>query len=428
MALNIPSVPYEPSPILSAMGRQNALTKSALENQYYGPAQQADIASKTTYARYLPAQIQAEVLANPNAWAVMGKPQLESLGQQFSNNITNPPSVQSLSGGIPPGNGLLSLLFNKFMNGNQGQGQAQGNPMQGSPMTQGGNGMMLPPGMGGQAPNPMSPGATPPTPMQQGAAVPSPLVPSTGGFYEGAKGKATAPYTQSPYPAGALIPDPNNPGKLISVADAQAVAASQQAIQGISNLKPILQNISQGAERWLAPAMQGKLKAAQTISYLKQNFGNVGGTLNTLMKQTGLTTKDISDFASWQADQKKAVETYMKARQWPNDETAINKVSQIIEPIPGEGKEYGDRVARELAQLEQQLLPNYQQSLGQGFSLPAQGGQSPQSPQPPQSQQPAQNSGLNQIDLGKNGQAVVQATAKIDNKTYIKVNGKWYPQ
>ena len=240
-----------------------------------------------------------------------------------------------------------------------------------------------------------------------GSSVPSPLVPSAGGGMAGAVGKTIAPMVESPYAPGALIPDPNHPGQLISKGDAQTVASAQQAIQGISNLKPILQDISKGAEKWLAPGMQGKLKAAQAVNWAQQNVGNVGGVMNTLMNQTGLTTKDLSDFAGWQADQQKSVETLMKARQWPQDAAAIGKVSQIIQPIPVEGKEYGDRVTREMAQLENQLLPNYQQSLGGGFTLPTQ----------------------NQQASNKNAQPNVIATATVDNKTYEKhSDGKWYPK
>lgn len=51
MALNIPLPPYEANPMLSAQARANAVSKSALENMYYGNSQQSQIDQRNALAQ-----------------------------------------------------------------------------------------------------------------------------------------------------------------------------------------------------------------------------------------------------------------------------------------------------------------------------------------------------------------------------------------
>lgn len=392
MAIDTPN-PYQPQaggPLVTALRGINALQSDMQGNAIqgaqarYAPYQAYGNAFLTNQqAQWLPYQYQMQAASNPLLWmAAANNPKLQ---QQLSNIMSSPLPGNGSAPNIPmpgqSGNSLMSMLLSKLGN-NQNSSSASSSSLPAQ-----NNAMNIPMNNPMQNSNPSSSMAGEPpagTPAHdawvQGrpGTVVNPLVPSAAGGMAGAAGKMTAPYVESPFAGEALIPDPNNPGALISKAGSPIVTSAQQAIQGISNLKPILQDISKGAEKWLGSGMQGKLKAAQTINSIKQNFGDVGGIMGGLMKKTGLTTKDLSDYASWQADQQKAVETLMKARQWPQDAVALDKVSQIIQPIPGEGKEYGDRVTRELGQLETQLLPNYQKSLGSGFNLPANNAQTPQ--------------------------------------------------
>lgn len=126
MAFNLPlpKVVADVGPgggIPSAINALNAIQKQGLENSYYGPTAQANIASKNTYARYLPAQILGQVLSNPLVWQTMPKEQLQALSNQYTNALTNPPSVESL-GGRPTSNGLLSRFVNWLDNKQGGQG------------------------------------------------------------------------------------------------------------------------------------------------------------------------------------------------------------------------------------------------------------------------------------------------------------------
>ena len=146
MVLPLPKVVADVGPgggIVTGMLGANALTKSNLENKYYGPSAEASIASKNTYARYLPAQILSQMLASPQLWQNASPEQLKALTQQSINSLVNPPDIQSLSGVKKKGDGLFSMLIDKLTGNKESQQPQQqsqnafNNPV--SPMG-GGNG------------------------------------------------------------------------------------------------------------------------------------------------------------------------------------------------------------------------------------------------------------------------------------------------
>lgn len=396
MALPLPNVVADVGPggpLVTSMAGTNALINnlyntqvSKAQAQYAPYTTYADAASKIAYANMLPYQIQAQVLSNPYiALALQRNPDaLSNLLQNFSGSIPNPNNMRNM----PPfpqygngGNGLLSSLINKITGNNSGQGQSQSqlspNALVGgiggvanqyvNPFNQlygnGGNIGNTSAGNGNSIP---ISGNVPTNSQQRGTT--ASLVPAIGGPGQAIIGKTTAQFNQSPYEAGKTFVDAN--GNIVSTPESSQVNAAQQAILGIKNLRPILQDISSGASKWLAPGEKGKLALGQLMNSLQQRFGSLGGIPDSVMKQFGVSKQDISDYAEWQANQQKAVETIMKARQWPQDMVSLDKVSQIIQPIPGEGEAYGQRVAKELAQIEQTLLPNYQQTLTSGYQLP----------------------------------------------------------
>lgn len=118
----------------------NALTKSNLENQYYGPTQMADIAAKNVYAQYLPAQMLGQMLSNPYVWQTMDKNVLNNLVKQYGQTLSNPPSIQSLSGMPNNGGGWASALWNKITGNSGANGAGSSNPLspQGMPSAGGG--------------------------------------------------------------------------------------------------------------------------------------------------------------------------------------------------------------------------------------------------------------------------------------------------
>lgn len=132
----IPSVnPFSQVPgggVNTAMRGINETVKSNLENAYYGPIHEAEIAAKNTYARYLPAQTLATIISQPNFWT-QPKEVVDSIVGQYRNAIANPPTVQSLSGGNPVGGGLLNMFLQKIGLTNNpfanNQNQPNNNPM-----------------------------------------------------------------------------------------------------------------------------------------------------------------------------------------------------------------------------------------------------------------------------------------------------------
>lgn len=376
---------------VSAMNNIGALQQQNLQNQVlgaqaqYAPYQSAANAMLTSQqAQWLPYQYQMQALSNPMLW--MAAQQNPALQQQLTNMMSNPLGGTGIGGAskmmnVPPPQARGETLFNQLIDKLKGTPQTSQNAMQQIP---GANNQVSIPGMNAigspqqaNAISQMQPGqaltigGSPNAINTNPAGSGSPLVPATQGGMAGAAGKMIAPYQETPYKPGTLIPDPNSPGGVISVAEPGTTQTNQTGIQGIANLRPILQDISKGAEKWLGPGEKGKLSLGSTLNQLQQQFGDLGGIPDAVKNQVGVSNKDISDYAAWHAQIAKAAETYMKARGWPQDAVAIQKVSDILEPIPGEGKEYSDRVNQELSQLEQQVLPTYQKTLSGGFNLPS---------------------------------------------------------
>lgn len=364
-------------PFVTAAKGMNALKRQQLDNQIaraqadYAPfTTYADAASKLAYANMLPYQIQAQTMSNPMMWmALKDDPKaLEAVMSNFKNSI---PTGQNIFGNVNlpapmtrqnPTNSIFGALMNKLMGGSN---QQNTNPLAQMLGAQGSNAL----GNSFGAVNQATPAEVNNIANNGNGAPP---LSNAKGFQVAPTGmdaivsKAIKPYTQQIYdPAKTVTTDAGS----FSIPSESQVSASQQAILGIKNLKPILEDISKGAEKWLSSGKKGQVKLGQVASLAEQYFGDLAGIPAGIMKAAGVTKKDISDYAEWQTQQKKAVETYMKARGWPQDELAIKKVSEIFEPVYGEGKEYGDRVARELAQLESQTLPNYQNQLKGGVPL-----------------------------------------------------------
>jgi hypothetical protein len=95
----------------------------------------------------------------------------------------------------------------------------------------------------------------------------------------------------------------------------------------------------------------------------------------------GLTEADLSDYANFKADQSKAVNAVMEARNWPANVVSEAHVADIMTPLPGEGRNYGNRVVHDLAQIDAQVQ-NYKNALQQGQTTAPLTIQYPNSSQP----------------------------------------------
>lgn len=124
MAFNLPLTnPLAVTIPAQAKGIEDLLLAKQ-QNKYYGPSQEANIASKSTYAQYLPSQILGQVLANPLVWQTMDPQQLKSLTNQYANSLRNPPSLRQMIPSLNSGSsdGLLGLLLDK-LSGRQSEQQ-----------------------------------------------------------------------------------------------------------------------------------------------------------------------------------------------------------------------------------------------------------------------------------------------------------------
>jgi hypothetical protein len=113
--------------------------KQQIENQYLGAEKQAEISSKSTYAKYLPAQIMSTMMGTPAFWAAaQNNPDMwNNMQKLMMNSIDNPQLPQ-----VKPqqDSNILNALLGKL--GIGGQGDSSNAMAQGpssSPMMSGGN-------------------------------------------------------------------------------------------------------------------------------------------------------------------------------------------------------------------------------------------------------------------------------------------------
>ena len=170
-----------------------------LENQYYGPTQNAEIASKNAYAQWLPAQLMAQAIASPG-FATLDKTQQNSLLDRYKSALNAPIPANNAP---PSGGGALNALLSFFSKGQQPQG-AQNSLAQ--------------PGMSPQAPQNGSP--------MSGAAQ-NEMISNPGNSMPAGAGYGTPAAQQN---AGQLNPG-SNPNTPISAAE-NAQAAGKAAVLG----------------------------------------------------------------------------------------------------------------------------------------------------------------------------------------------------
>lgn len=363
MALPLPRVvaDVEPGgPLVTSMRGMNALTQSNLENQIksaqakYAPyTTYADAASKLAYANMVPWQIQATVLSNPLLWSALkdNPGAIQSMLQNFTQSV---PKGNQIFGGVQMpapnmqrSNGLMGMLMDKLTGGSNQQ-----NPMQ----------EMTSPAMGGMG---GASGANPLAPSSMGGPA---LLPSSQGGVAGAMAKMTAPYTQSPYSSGSLIPDPNNPSGAISVPTSKMGTTIQTQLLAAKRVEPQLERI---ANEW-APFMDLKGKGKLIGSQIGNFFGSSlpKGTLEKIGLPTDSTLP--SQYAKAKSTTLTAPEALIKAYGLNATNETLDRLQQAIEPLVGENKSgYKTRIKNILEEIRQDQMAQSQQALGGGFNIPA---------------------------------------------------------
>lgn len=193
MALPLPKVvPDAPAGgyIMGAMNNVNALTKGNLENQYYGPMKNAEMASKNAYAQWLPAQLMAQAISGPGFTTLSGDQQ-NALINRYHQALNNPPPQNT----TPSSGGFLSALNNALLPSQQGTASASASNQGNSP-----NSLM---GGAPEQPDQSMPAQQGADPQRSSTAIPTSttgnMANQSGGHGVSAisTGKAQANYTES---------------------------------------------------------------------------------------------------------------------------------------------------------------------------------------------------------------------------------------
>ncbi len=117
--------------VVTAMRGLNALRDEQLQarmrelqNQYYPQETQANIASKTAYAKYIEPEILTKLSSNPQFWAQLSPDQQNSFVNRTRESIMNPTNPLAQISSPKVDNGLFGMLINK-LSGQQNQPSSQ---------------------------------------------------------------------------------------------------------------------------------------------------------------------------------------------------------------------------------------------------------------------------------------------------------------
>ncbi len=321
--------------------------------------------SKMAYAKYLPYQLQAQMLSNPMIYyAFKDHPEvLQAMMSKFSQSIPGAGgSGQDASGSLmnmPKSNGLLGMLMDKLSGG-----KSSDNAMAPS----GANALMQSPNSGG------SMGASSMTPSTG-----SSMVPASQGGMGGVMGKMLAPYETSPRTPGVPYYD-SQTGQIVSAPSVRTAAVVQQQLLGAQRVQPQLERIAKEWEPFLDLKGQGQLLGGRVGNF-------IGSSVSPeTLKSFGLSaSSDLpSKYAKAMATTKTAPEALVKAYGInPTNET-LSRLQETIEPLMGENKEgYTRRIQQVLSEMKSEQESLSQKALSSGFNVT-----------PGQETQPAQGDNL----------------------------------
>ncbi len=374
MALPLPKVVSDVGPggpLVTSMQGMNALTQGNAQARYAPYTAYADAASKIAYANMLPYQIQAQVMSNPMLfYAYKDHPEMlqgmmNSLmksvpqgGNVFGN--VNMPSP----GGSGMGNGLLGTLLGKM--GIGGQGGSSGSNAMNQPM----GGMQQPSGSQGFGAN----NQASPYEVNQianygnnsagGGQTPSALLPGTQGGIPGLIAKNTIAGTVSPEAPGALMPDPNDPNRAISVPTSKSQTAIQQQLLGEKRAEPQLERLASEWSDFMDIPGMAKLGVVKG--------GNMLGISRNDLKAHGINDPDsYSKYAKAQATLKATPEAMIKAYGLNSTNETLERLQDIIAPQWGENKEgYKNRLRQQISELKSEQVSPSEQALSSGYNIP----------------------------------------------------------
>ena len=315
--------------LVTSLSGVNALNHQMLQNKLLG-----------VQTQYYPLTTALQAMSNPLMWAFLSKnPQAQNAITQMMGG-----AMGQATGGNQGGGGLLSTITNKL-------GSIFGGTPS-SPQQQSGGG------------NALQAGGTDTSGSSGGG---NPMLPSQGGMMGGVFGKETAPFTQSPYPGGALIPDAQ--GGAISVPTGGTVDTAQTAISAINRVQPMLDAVIKDAPKYLGAGEKGKIKVASFVNNLKQYGGNLGGLPDATLNALNIDPDDVSGYNNWNSNIVNSAESVMKGMALPQNADSFHQIQTILTPTEGEtGKGYAKRIQSQLDQLQQQKAQQ-ERNINYGFQV-----------------------------------------------------------
>lgn len=346
MAIPLPRVVADVGPggpLVTALEGVNALRKSNAEAQYAPYLAAAEAASKSAYAKYLPYQLQAQVIANPLIAMALSQSKDKNGVSDYTNMLNNFKNSIPMNGGdmggmgIPApnqlGNGLVSLFLNKIAGQKQPQPGQQSNQINNVPEQESQNNLLPP----------------------------NPLLPSAQGNIAGVVGKMGAQYIESPYGGGSLIPDPRNPGYAISVPTGSNVDELQKRVIASKRVIPVIESISDNMAPFLTLSGESKEKLTRVANYF--------GVDAKKLKEKGLDAFSPSQLAFAKQNIEIAPADMLKAFGLTDTVDAMKRLQTAVEPVKGETPEgYKWRLYKTINQIANDQMGTNLQVLGQGIS------------------------------------------------------------
>lgn len=341
--------------LIRALNGINEYQINKANAQYAPETAYSNALSKMAYAKYLPYQLQSQMLSNPMIYyAFKDHPEeLQKMMSSFSQSIPGGGTVGGASNDLmnmpkSGSNGLMGMLINK-LSGNSNNAMNQGGANDNGVTS--GNALM-------QSPVSSNP------PMGE-PATGSSMVPASQGGMGGVTGKMMAPYETSPRTPGVPYFD-SKTGQIISAPSVRTSAVVQQQLLGAQRVQPQLERIANEWSPFLDLKGKAQLQGAR--------IGNlVGSSVSPeTLKSFGLSpSSDLpSRYAKAMATTKTAPEALVKAYGInPTNET-LNRLQEVIEPLVGENKEgYTHRIQQELAEIKQEQEALSAKALSSGFNV-----------------------------------------------------------
>lgn len=316
--------------LIDSLNAMNALTKSRLENKYYGPTQMANALSKAAYAKFAYPEAVTKFLSLPGVPQALGPEKYNQLISQLREGVNqqSPDLFGAASQGQSQGQGgLLSPFLSQGMNklskmfGFQGEDQPKNALMQAPNMKR------------GQEEKPSS-------------GTPSGITP-------------TVSFSNKP---GTVAM--GSQGQLTSIPTAKTISQTQSQLLAFKRVKPQLERLASEWEPFLNLKGKGKLLGSRVSNLL----GDI--VPEDVKKQFGIEGDLPKKYAKAVATTEALPESLLKAYGLNVTDESLRRMQHTIQPLWGEdAKNYKNRIAEQLEEMRVEQQSPSEETLKSGFNL-----------------------------------------------------------